>query len=197
MAAHPIALKAPRRSRCAVGHPTATLIHAGDKSCVPTMIEPPKFKLLDRRRPPCSKCGKPLILTASTRRNPVSTFAFIIVRVAGRTKPSWCRSKTLRCGSVGVAHMRRFKALAPASSRRNVGAVPDAVTNPELAGPSSMTKGLAILLLIAGACSYFFPTLEGMLQIQPNLSLEEGHFYGAILGLGGLVCFAISERRKI
>lgn len=60
-----------------------------------------------------------------------------------------------------------------------------------------MTKGLGILLLITGACSYLFPTFEVILQIQPNLSPEEGHFYGAILGLGGLVCFAISERRKI
>jgi len=60
-----------------------------------------------------------------------------------------------------------------------------------------MMKALAILLSIAGACSYLFPAFNGMFHIQPNLSSEEGHFIGAILGLGGLIFFTISERRKI
>lgn len=35
-----------------------------------TMIEPPKFKLIDKLRPPCSRCGKPLLLTRIEPQEP-------------------------------------------------------------------------------------------------------------------------------
>jgi len=60
-----------------------------------------------------------------------------------------------------------------------------------------MMKGLGILLLVAGSWSYLFPAFNRMFYMQPNFSSEEGPFIGAILGLGGLIFFAISERRKI
>jgi hypothetical protein len=27
------------------------------------MLEPPKYKFVDKLRPPCSRCGRPLVLT--------------------------------------------------------------------------------------------------------------------------------------
>jgi hypothetical protein len=34
------------------------------------MVEPPKYKLVDNLRPPCSGCGKPLILTRIEPQEP-------------------------------------------------------------------------------------------------------------------------------
>jgi hypothetical protein len=45
----------------------APLINAGLNL---TMTDPLNFTFVDNRRPPCSKCGKPLILTRIEPREP-------------------------------------------------------------------------------------------------------------------------------
>jgi hypothetical protein len=58
-------------------------------------------------------------------------------------------------------------------------------------------KGLAILFLVAGACLYLVPAFNGLFSSRLNFSSEEGHFAGAILGMSGLIFFAISEKGKL
>jgi hypothetical protein len=57
-------------------------------------------------------------------------------------------------------------------------------------------KGMAIGLIVAGICSYLFPGLNGVFFTPSNISPEEGHIVGAIVGIGGLILFVISDRKK-
>jgi hypothetical protein len=56
-------------------------------------------------------------------------------------------------------------------------------------------KSMAIGLIVAGICSYLFPGF-GIFFDPSNVSPEEGHIVGAILGTGGLILFVISDRKK-
>jgi drug/metabolite transporter (DMT)-like permease len=57
-------------------------------------------------------------------------------------------------------------------------------------------KSLAIGLIVAGLCSYLFPDFNGIFFQAPNITPEDGHLVGAILGIGGLILYVLSDRKN-
>ena len=58
-------------------------------------------------------------------------------------------------------------------------------------------KGLAILFLIAGASLFGFPEFNRLFLSSLYFTSEEGHFAGSILGICGLIFFAVSEKGRL